>query len=194
MYLGLILVRLPRSSVSLPVVVLCQFATEGCWHQAFTVATHSISCDTLCVFFLMQGIGIEETLESIVRNIPAPSYTVGKPLRALIFDSKYDSYKVTTVGNTTVLPVVIISDIACPCPYSLQAHLLVLVKCTTMYTQFHSPPHPRARPPAISQPEQHFASIPLLATWVSNCISEKPKISTFLIYRERNDGSSRTQS
>lgn len=29
-----------------------------------------------------------------MKHIPAPPYTVGKPLRALIFDSKYDSYKV----------------------------------------------------------------------------------------------------
>ena len=30
-----------------------------------------------------------------MKYIPPPPYTVGKPLRALIFDSKYDSYKVT---------------------------------------------------------------------------------------------------
>lgn len=42
----------------------------------------------------LQGIGIEETLEEIVRRIPAPKDTAEKPLRALIFDSHYDSYKV----------------------------------------------------------------------------------------------------
>ena len=42
----------------------------------------------------MQGIGIDETLEEIVRRVPAPQNTVDKPLRALIFDSHYDSYKV----------------------------------------------------------------------------------------------------
>lgn len=43
----------------------------------------------------LQGIGIDETLASIVKHIPPPQYTVGKPLRALIFDSKYDTYKVS---------------------------------------------------------------------------------------------------
>lgn len=41
-----------------------------------------------------QGIGIEETLEAVVKRIPAPKDTASKPLRALIFDSHYDSYKV----------------------------------------------------------------------------------------------------
>jgi len=39
------------------------------------------------------GIGIEEILEAIVHDIPAPSGERDKPLRALIFDSYFDSYK-----------------------------------------------------------------------------------------------------
>ena len=39
------------------------------------------------------GIGIEDVLEQIVNKIPAPSRDFDKPLRALIFDSYYDSYK-----------------------------------------------------------------------------------------------------
>ncbi|MDP2719603.1 MAG: translation elongation factor 4 [Dehalococcoidia bacterium] len=39
------------------------------------------------------GQGVPRVLEEIVDRIPAPSGDVGKPLRALIFDSHYDSYK-----------------------------------------------------------------------------------------------------
>ena len=39
------------------------------------------------------GINIEEVLERIVTDIPAPKGDIEKPLKALIFDSYYDSYK-----------------------------------------------------------------------------------------------------
>ncbi|MBQ9607674.1 MAG: translation elongation factor 4 [Lachnospiraceae bacterium] len=39
------------------------------------------------------GIGIEEVLESIVNKIPAPKGASDMPLKCLIFDSLYDSYK-----------------------------------------------------------------------------------------------------
>ena len=39
------------------------------------------------------GTGVDEVLEQVVNKIPAPSGDPQKPLKALIFDSLYDSYK-----------------------------------------------------------------------------------------------------
>ena len=39
------------------------------------------------------GIGIQDILEAIVEKIPAPPDHSDKPARALIFDSRFDSYK-----------------------------------------------------------------------------------------------------
>jgi len=40
-----------------------------------------------------EGIGIDEILESVVYLVPPPEDTTHEPLRALIFDSYYDSYR-----------------------------------------------------------------------------------------------------
>jgi GTP-binding protein LepA len=40
-----------------------------------------------------EGTGTQEILEAIVQRIPAPQANLDRPLRALIFDSKYDAYK-----------------------------------------------------------------------------------------------------
>ncbi|HEY3057297.1 MAG TPA: translation elongation factor 4 [Thermoanaerobaculia bacterium] len=39
------------------------------------------------------GIGVDEILEKIITNIPAPKGDANGPLRALLFDSWYDSYR-----------------------------------------------------------------------------------------------------
>ncbi|GAJ23504.1 unnamed protein product, partial [marine sediment metagenome] len=44
-----------------------------------------------------EGIGTSDILEAIVNKIPAPKGSSNLPLRALIFDSVYNSYKGTIV-------------------------------------------------------------------------------------------------
>lgn len=44
------------------------------------------------------GIGVEEILKAVIERIPGPKIEIEKPLRALIFDSFFDSYKGVVAG------------------------------------------------------------------------------------------------
>ena len=52
-----------------------------------------LDCSNAIMASAKEGIGIDEILESIVERVPPPQNTVDQPLRALIFDSYYDSYR-----------------------------------------------------------------------------------------------------
>jgi len=49
--------------------------------------------DEIILASAKEGIGTEEILEAVVQRIPPPHGSLHQPLRALIFDSKYDAYK-----------------------------------------------------------------------------------------------------
>ncbi|MGD1856718.1 MAG: translation elongation factor 4 [Leptolyngbyaceae cyanobacterium] len=52
-----------------------------------------LDCSNAILASAKEGLGITEILESIVETIPEPEDNTDKPLRALIFDSYYDSYR-----------------------------------------------------------------------------------------------------
>lgn len=52
-----------------------------------------LDCSGAILASAKEGLGIDEILEAIVERVPSPQDTVSEPLRALIFDSYYDSYR-----------------------------------------------------------------------------------------------------
>lgn len=52
-----------------------------------------LDCSNAIFASAKSGLGIEETLDAIVEQIPSPKAADEDPLRALIFDSYYDPYK-----------------------------------------------------------------------------------------------------
>ena len=55
--------------------------------------TIGIPCDYAPAVSAKTGLNIKDVLEAIVNHMPAPKGDVNNPLRALIFDSLYDSYR-----------------------------------------------------------------------------------------------------
>lgn len=52
-----------------------------------------IDCEDAPLISAKEGLNVIDVLESIVKNVPAPVGDKNAPLKALIFDSYYDSYK-----------------------------------------------------------------------------------------------------
>ncbi len=52
-----------------------------------------LDADNAILTSAKDGRGVNEILESIVKNIPAPEGDINAPLQALIFDSVYDNYR-----------------------------------------------------------------------------------------------------
>ncbi|MDD3148176.1 MAG: translation elongation factor 4 [Candidatus Riflebacteria bacterium] len=52
-----------------------------------------VDCSEAILVSAKEGRGVPELLEAIIERIPAPRGETRKPLRALVFDANYDSYK-----------------------------------------------------------------------------------------------------
>ena len=52
-----------------------------------------LDCSDACDVSAKTGLGVEKMLEKIVAEVPAPTGDLTAPLKALIFDSKYDDYR-----------------------------------------------------------------------------------------------------
>ncbi len=74
-------IDLPSASTMMDIVRDEMIGLMGCKEEEIVKASAKV------------GIGIEEILEAVVSRVPAPKGDPTKPLRALIFDSKYDPYR-----------------------------------------------------------------------------------------------------
>jgi len=53
----------------------------------------NISKEEVFMISAKQGKGVDQLIAALVQKVPPPKGEIGKPLRALIFDSKYDPFK-----------------------------------------------------------------------------------------------------
>jgi len=56
-----------------------------------------LDSETAILTSAKEGTGIDDVLEAVVTNLPAPAGNIKAPLKALIFDSHYDPYRGTIV-------------------------------------------------------------------------------------------------
>lgn len=61
--------------------------------QLELIDTLNIDPDKVMPVSAKTGVGVENLLEHIVKDLPAPKGDINKPLRAMIFDSKFDPYR-----------------------------------------------------------------------------------------------------
>jgi len=72
--------------------------------------TIGLDCSEALLCSAKTGVGISEILESIVQTMPPPDADKDKPLRALIFDSYYDTYRGVVVFFRVVDGTVKVGD------------------------------------------------------------------------------------
>jgi len=85
---------LEQNLVIIPVINKVDLATANV-EQVETDIAKLLGCkkEEILKISAKNGMGVDKVLEAVIREIPAPKNNGDKPLRALIFDSYYDTFK-----------------------------------------------------------------------------------------------------